>query len=280
MDISGFSSQSSVVTLLKSASSNTNTQNQGLLDSSTSKGNALVELLEKANPEKAAEVRKEQEQANSIIARLEASRVDLQDRIKAAAADKLAEIKEQIAVLKLTGSGNPEATARQVARLAKELAGAASDYANASAYAGDVLSSSALAEGLAPGQSITVTTTEVTEVTVSTLTFDIPAKGEDGQAGGIVQAAERQIAELNQKLDESKADKKFLDEARRLLDELKSIASAAREKLEQEAGGVTNNADLKSAESSFARAEQSLSQLSISITSVSVSTTTTVSISA
>lgn len=276
MEINGFSSQSSVVNLLKTAASGG--QNQNLLNGSSDRKNALIDLIATGNPEKASAIRKEQDQVSSIIQRLEASKVDLQDRLKQAASDKLEYIKAQIEALKLTAGGDPRTTAKQAARLARELASAVSDYANASSSSGPV--SAAAIEGLAAGQDVTVTTTEVTEVTVSTLTIDLPAGSSAEQTAGLRDLAEKQIAELDKKLSDGKADEEFLRKARKLLDELERIVGAAKRELETQEGGVTNNSDIKNAEGSLRDVGQSLNQLSISIVSVSVSTTTTVNISA
>lgn len=92
----------------------------------------VIAALEKTDPEKAAELRKKQEEAKSILQQLQSTRTDMSEQRKAAAAEKVQRIKQQLQALRLMASINPKAAAKQAAQLSRELAQAAKEYSSAS----------------------------------------------------------------------------------------------------------------------------------------------------
>ena len=91
----------------------------------------LVAALEKANPEKADELKKNLEQSQVILKQLESSRQDINEQRRTAAAEKIQQIKEKLKALRLLMPVDPEALARQVKQLARELAQAVREYVRA-----------------------------------------------------------------------------------------------------------------------------------------------------
>ena len=91
----------------------------------------LTTALEKANPEKADELKKNLKESQAILKQLESSRQDINEQRRTAAAEKIQQIKEKLKALRLLMPVDPEAAARQVKQLARELAQAVREYVRA-----------------------------------------------------------------------------------------------------------------------------------------------------
>ena len=92
---------------------------------------SLLSRLQKTDPEKAEEISKKLTEARNASAQISAAEVDQNAERKAAAMEKIQRIKEQLKALRMLGSGDPKAMARQAARLSRELAAAVKEYAAA-----------------------------------------------------------------------------------------------------------------------------------------------------
>lgn len=111
---------------------------------------SLLSRLQKTDPEKAEEISKKLTEAHNASAQLSAAEIDQNAERKAAAMEKIQRIKEQLKALRMLGSGDPKAMARQAARLSRELAAAVKEYAAANggkAPAGSFTSSPAASTG-------------------------------------------------------------------------------------------------------------------------------------
>jgi hypothetical protein len=97
--------------------------------SRTAKDNIISKIRE-TDPKNADALEKQLSDNNQVIAQLRNSKVYGAQSKKAAAAEKLKRIKAEIQILKTMG-GDPKIVAKQIARLAKELAVAAREYASA-----------------------------------------------------------------------------------------------------------------------------------------------------
>jgi len=113
-----------------------NTFSQGLFQNGSNKGstkraNPLIEVLKKLDPKKADDLQKKLEESQDLIKRLESSRQDISEQRKAAAAEKVAQIKAKLEALRLLAAVNPKAAARLAKQLARELKQALQEYASA-----------------------------------------------------------------------------------------------------------------------------------------------------
>jgi len=88
----------------------------------------LLDTMQKTDPEKADALKKKLDDAEQAIDKLRSGKSNAKESRKAAAAQKIARIKEEILLLMRMG-GDPKMIAKKVAQLSKELATAAHDYA-------------------------------------------------------------------------------------------------------------------------------------------------------
>lgn len=133
--IAPLSSQNSALSLLKSAGAGLlkNTAlKSAAQEGQTQAGSPMQGLLDKLSPEKAGELKKKLEESQDLLKKLESGRSDMSEERKAAAAEKVRQIKEKLKVIRMLATVNPEAAARQAAQLSRELAAAVKEYAGAS----------------------------------------------------------------------------------------------------------------------------------------------------
>ncbi len=148
---------------------------------------------------------------------------------KAAAAQRVQQIKDQIRMLTMMGGvGNPRANARQIAQLARELAAAAHEYASAGGSTSDTYSTPAATSGgaaaspaaAAPNATATETAPAATAAPSNTETetaaTDADSAQDAGKGGlqGLVQGSNPASA----------ADQAFIREVRDLAEKLKALA--------------------------------------------------------
>lgn len=101
-------------------------------EESSGQTDPLLAALEELDPDKANDLKKKLEGAQSLLQQLESSKTDMSEQRRAAAAQKVAQIKEKLKALHLLAAVNPEAAARQAAQLSRELSQATKEYASAS----------------------------------------------------------------------------------------------------------------------------------------------------
>jgi len=90
----------------------------------------VLDSIRQTDPEKADALKKHLADAEQVIAQLRSGKSKAAQSRKAEAAEKIKRIKEEIKMLMAMG-GDPKMIARQIARLAKDLAAAAREYASA-----------------------------------------------------------------------------------------------------------------------------------------------------
>lgn len=219
----------------------------------------------------------------TVFDQLNASKEDVNKQKRAAARQKIDRLKEQIKTLRMFASSNAKATIRQAARLARELAAAVKEYLKAG---GDPTSVSTVASGTAPAASTdeavaseqqetissaqTGVETKAIETTGSseTITKDIligaSNEHEDENKNNSQTAAQqnhdRKLLNASQRAARREEDQKFKDDAKSLLDNLKSILEIARKKIKQEAKNH-NNQDVAQAEKALQEAEKLLQNI-------------------
>lgn len=187
---------------------------------------------------------------------------------KAAAAQRVQQIKEQIRMLTMMGGvGDPRANAGQIARLARELAAAVHEYASASGTAADAYSTPAATTGGAaasptaatatpsatPTAATTETTTETTATPASTETetaaTDAESAQDAGKSGlqGLVQGTNPASA----------ADQAFIRDVRDLAEKLKALARQQQARMQQ----GEQNGDLSATRDAIAEIGKGLSDI-------------------
>ncbi|HRQ61304.1 MAG TPA: hypothetical protein PLO23_07340 [Alphaproteobacteria bacterium] len=266
MTISAFSQQNSALSVLKTA--------VGFARSSSKPDgnptNPLLEALEKADPEKAKQLKEQQSEMQNILQQLHSAKTDLSEQRKETARQKIEQIKAQIAALRLQAAGDPRAVARQAARLARELASAAREYAQSGA--GAAASGGVLGGGLAQAGNAANAASVGVAQNAPGVAAPVPF-GRDISVTEDVQQVESQAGKAAQQDEQgfqsfgaglpsgiSDEDSKFAEEARRLLNQLKAIVKNAKDKLRLEER-TDGKSDIAAAEKAFLDIEKSLSAI-------------------
>lgn len=97
----------------------------------TSAQDPLETALEKLSPETAEALKSKLQESRDLLKKLSSGRTDMSEERKAAAAEKVRQIKEKLKALRMLAAVNPEAAARQAAQLSRELSAAVKEYAGA-----------------------------------------------------------------------------------------------------------------------------------------------------
>lgn len=235
-------------------------------------------------------------EASRAIAQLNTHSQDMAQSKKAAAAQKLERIKEQIKMLmRMGGIGDPKANARQIAQLAKELAAAAQEYASAGgggspqqpatsadtataiSGANDTASNSTQSNSnvASDGSAATSGAPALTGTSGEILNADVVLSSATGAAlvdssGQYQDMKERsdnnfqnKIAELQQKSSSDDADNKFVTEVRNLAKQLKALAKLQEKRLLQ--------AGVQAADNEMANATQAINEVEKIATSIASS---------
>jgi hypothetical protein len=305
--INKLAAQNGALSFIQTAIGNLRAQNQSLAKNKSEPADLLLAGLEKSDPARARALKDEQVQLKQTLRQLQSSKTDINEQRKEAARQKIERLKAQILALRMMAAGDPKAAARQAARLARELASAAKEYAAASRGAGsasNVLSgalATTTANSLAamtavatvdattanpaqaePVQSVTpaiTTTGVVAENTtvgdtgsaatdtkaVEAATKDLAAADDDKTA--FREKINERIAEANKRVGARGEDLAFVQEVRRLTNELKNIIKAAKQNMRHEDGDGIHR-DIVQAENALRNTEKSLSDISMTAVNV------------
>lgn len=207
----------------------------------------ILSLLEKQNPEQAKSLREKLAESNKILEQMKSSRMDLGERQKASARQKIAEIKAKLQMLQMMARINPEAAAKQIKKLSKELAAAVRQYASAGG-SGIAPSSSASPAAPASTDGVTVSSDVATGVTPPTTdsspapntveTTPLPAEEaqnalptEETFENNFKSSIREQIEKLESTYSKNKEDSDFTDNVREIKFLLKSILSTIKHEL-------------------------------------------------
>lgn len=261
MVVNPLSPQNSTLSVLQTgAGSISSGTKAGLPDSA----DALVALVEGIDPAEGEELRNELSQLDEALQNLNKSLKDPDELRKAAAKDKIARIKTQLAGLRLLASTNPEAAAKQAQRLARELAAAAREYANAgggSIDAGAVVGAVTIPSAAAKQTSAKEQGGPIDPTGAAEDTRNEAAVTPDAGEATVRAAVQGQIAETNKLIAEQEEDANFARDVRRVLNSLKSSIEIARKKLHFEEGDPTNPR-IEEAKEALRGMEHALSQIS------------------
>lgn len=199
----------------------------------------LMDRLAAADPEKAEKAQARIDVMEDAIRKMQQMRRDEAAQRKEAARQKIARIKAQIQAMKMAG-GDPKAQARQLARLARELASAVREFRSGGAT--DV--SAAVGTASAPATGAVAAQGDDRMAGAGGVQVAAAPEVESGQDGTFAPgphtgdtAGKKEAADgKNGAQDE---DREFAEEARRLQRQIKSMLEEARRRLAKEGRGET-----------------------------------------
>lgn len=237
-----FTAQTSLLSMLKTGSANV------FAAKKQSAQNALLDHLEKIDPEKTKDLRKQYQESQDLLQRLQSSRSNLAEQRKADAGEKIQRIKEKLAMLRMLAAVNPEAAARQAAQLANELKQAVREYGSAGGGASSAATLSAVPASTADTAAQTGVATGAAEQPAAAkpepvrLTPDEIKKQREAEGIALRDKIQQQGSAAAAQAAKSRADSEFATAAKEARDGLKHILEAAKRRLQEK--GVANNRDI------------------------------------
>lgn len=217
-------------------------------------------LLSKLAPKEREKFEQAQNTLKQTLQQLQSGSKNVNEERKAAAAQRIAQIKAQLQMLRMLAATDPKAAARQAAQLARELAAAVRDYSGSSGSTGGVpveagaATSSATATvataaspdavagaaGQTENKDATVADSDTTTSTVNTdgTTPDgndkTDAEKKDEQRAQFNESLKSQIAEIQQKAGKIQADVEFKKSVREIAAQLRSIIEQGKRRAEHD----------------------------------------------
>lgn len=171
--------------------------------------------------------------ARAAVESLKQRTSNASERQKAAAKQKIEQLKARLQMLQMAMIGDPKGAARMAAQLARELGAAVKAYAAAGgSTAGLGAASSAPATGGA--EAATETNSSEAEVEAAPAGQPAPAEDEDAEIAKssnpyqrAVDASQARMAEQARRSGERQADRDMLEEVKRLAAQIKAMAQRA-----------------------------------------------------
>ncbi|WP_422364595.1 hypothetical protein [Pyruvatibacter mobilis] len=250
---------------------------------------ALLGALKKAGATNTEALEKKLAEDKEAKAGLDALRkqADPSEARKARARQKIEEIKKQLEALRVLAAVNPEAAARQAARLSRELATAVKEYASAggdtSSLTGTEAPSIDAAGATAPADAPAGTPdTAAADQTTGSDTPEAPGTEQQGEATGTsvetseetpgtedthpdrarAEAYQSLAAEQQKSLDAAKSEDEFVNTIRQLKAELESLIKRGQDAQEDEAGDPRNGEENRRALRALEDVDQALLAIS------------------
>lgn len=222
--------------------------------------------------------------ALSALQTLQTRTTDAREEKKAAARQKVEQLKARIQSLRMTMVGNPEALAKMAAQLARELGAAVKAYA---AAGGSTAGMSAPSAPVAAAPTATVAEAAPAEPERPTVgTGDAPLKttGDEkaeaetsGDANTptdpyreILERQQAQAAEQSRRNADQEADGKFAADVKSLVNDLKAVLRKAAEEARRK-GDTTESPDQKAASEALNEIQDALSEMAPPMIGVAVS---------
>ncbi len=230
-----FTAQTSLLSLLKTGTANSAVKKQ-------SAQNALLDDLEKSDPEKTTDLRKQYQESQDLLHRLQSSRSNLAEQRKTDAAEKIKQIKEKLAMLRMLAAVNPEAAARQAAQLASELKQAVREYGSAGGSVSPAAATSTAETADAGAQ--TGSTEQPAAATPETVRQSLDGIKKQREAEGVAlrDKIHQQGSVVAADAAKRRADSEFVQAAKDAREGLKRILEAAKKRLQEK--GTANNRDI------------------------------------
>ena len=208
--------------------------------------NAVFPALDPVKQKKADEIKAVLQQT---LDSLKNGKPDINAQRKAAAAQRVTQLKEAMKNLRQMVGMDPKAMARMLAMLAKQLASAVKEY---KAAGGSDNAVSATVSTSAPSSSTSASGASPVDQTMDqgdmqAVESDTMANNTKGLLGGIFgqgASAYQQTQTITTRQSSRKdVDYAFLRDAKSLLGEMKGMLEAQRQRLKRQKGGVVLNAD-------------------------------------
>lgn len=240
----------------------------------------------------AARQKREADMKSAVTAleSLKKSRTSIIEERKAAARQKIEQIKARIRMMRMSMPADPKAAAKMVAQLARELGAAVKAYASAGGAMSDI------GGGASQGTGNTASATDATATDASggetvasgaaatAETGEIPPSAETAGKGPedarrddpYRQALDRQqadTADQARKTSETQADKDLMAEVKKLVRELKSMLRQSAQTSSTPEKGPLSDQDAREAEKALASVEDAVADASAGLTGVGVSIT-------
>lgn len=231
-----FTAQTTLLSLLKTGASNLSAAKK------QSPQNALLDHLEKVDPEKTKDLRKQYQESQDLLQRLQSSRSSLAEQRKTDAAEKIKQIKEKLAMLRMLAAVNPEAAARQAAQLANELKQAVREYGSAGGGAPSAAATSTAQTADAAAQaSGAEQPAAATPVTVREALDEIK-KQRESEGAALRDKIQQEGSALAADAEKRRADSEFVQAAKDAREGIKRILDAAKKRLQEK--GTAYNRDI------------------------------------
>lgn len=200
---------------------------------------SLLEALAKRDPEKDHMLDDVQSQLKQTLLSVRSSKSNAKEQAKAAAREKITRLKEQIKTLRMMAGADPKAVAQQAARLAKELAAAIKDYASAGGT--DIAAAPVVQDPATTHAAPADSGNPEPEADADTVEPDpMPDPDESGSAAENTAVfsktdgdspMDRLLARDSAIFEARQKDFDFMNEAKKLADELKSILKQLRSRV-------------------------------------------------
>jgi hypothetical protein len=213
---------------------------QTSLDSHT---NPLVAIVDVTDPAQADTLEDDLALSEEAVARLETAEKEMREARKEAAREKVARLKAQLQALRMLAVSDPEAAAREAARLARELAAAVRAYVSAGGDASEAANAtgattSTNAAASAGGDEPSASASELTTSDAAAPSDDDAAAAERVSVPGArtEDMIETTIAKMSAEAAERKADNDFANDARLVRSALKAIIENALRRKDEGTG--------------------------------------------
>ena len=209
--------------------------------------NAVFPALDPEKQKKADEIKAVLQQT---LDSLKNGKPDINAQRKAAAAQRVIQLKEAMKNLRQMVGMDPKAMARMLAMLAKQLASAVKEYKAAGGSDNAVsatVSTSAPSSGTPASGGVSSADQMMDQSDMQAVESDTMANNTKGLLGGIFgqgASAYQQTQTITTRQSSRKdEDYAFLRDAKSLLGEMKGMLEAQRQRLKRQKGGVVLNAD-------------------------------------
>ncbi|SDD71420.1 hypothetical protein [Rhodospira trueperi] len=205
--------------------------------------NPLVAVVKASDPAQADTLEDDLALSKEAVARLETAEKEMREARKNAAREKVARLKAQLQALRMLAVSDPEAAAREAARLARELAAAVRAYVSAGGDASEAANAtgattSTNAAASSGGDDPSASASESTTTDAAAPSDDDAAAAERVSVPGTQteDMIKTTIAKMNAEAAERKADTDFANDARLVLNALKAIIENAQRRKDEGTG--------------------------------------------
>lgn len=247
----------------------------------------LLHMIAEKDPDKADAFKQKLEEWERTTDMLKAARKDFSEQRKAAAREKIEQIKKELQMLRMLAVTNPKAAARRLAQLSRELSAAVKAYSSASAGGGIDISSTPSLTGAAAttsgaesavtvsgadqgGEQVVSSAPQQTEAEAAVATDDAaqehlsdePTEYSGEGAPSVKEAVMATFNEMEKKSSERREDAEFAADVREIKNMIKGILATIKRAMED---GQEKDDLISQVEDDLANIDSSLSELTSSV---------------